>query len=74
VAPLELVAVVVIFEEQLRTMGGTTTFTTKLQLALPPQESLAATLTVVAPTGNVLPLGGYALTVGVLQPPLAVTL
>jgi hypothetical protein len=58
VAPLELVAVVVIFEEQLRTMGGATTFTTKLQLVLSPQESLAVTLTVVAPTGNVLPLGG----------------
>jgi hypothetical protein len=31
-------------------------------------------LTMVAPTGNVLPLGGYALTFSVLQPPLAVAL
>jgi hypothetical protein len=58
VAPFELVAVLVMLEEQFSTIGGRVTVTTKLQLALSPQESLAVTFTVVVPTGNVLPLGG----------------
>jgi hypothetical protein len=37
------------------------------------QASVAVVNTVVTPTGKVLPLGGYAVTTGVLQPPLAVT-
>jgi hypothetical protein len=50
------------------------TVTVKLQLVLLPQESLAVTNTVVVPTGNVLPLGGLAVTNGGgLQPPEAVT-
>ena len=57
-APFELVAVLVMLEEQFSTIGGRVTVTTKLQLALSPQESLAVTFTVVVPTGNVLPLGG----------------
>jgi hypothetical protein len=58
VAPFELVAVLVMLEEQFSTIGGRVTVTVKLQLALSPQESLAVTFTVVVPTGNVLPLGG----------------
>jgi hypothetical protein len=53
-------------------MGGATTCTTKLQFVLSPQASLAVTLTVVSPTGKVLPLGGLATMVGGgLHPPLA---
>ena len=49
------------------------TVTVKLQLVLLPQVSLAVVSTVVVPTGNVLPLGGLAVTYGGgLQPPLAV--
>jgi hypothetical protein len=58
VAPFELVAVLVMLDEQFSTIGGRVTVTAKLQLALLPQESLAVTFTVVVPTGNVLPLGG----------------
>src|ERR1039458_4095516 len=73
-APLELVAVTVMFDGQLRLMGGATTVTVKLQLVLLPHESLAVVNTVVVPIENVLPLGGLALTNGGgLQPPLAVT-
>jgi hypothetical protein len=57
-APLEFVAVVVMLEGQFSTIADCTTVTTKLQLVLVPQPSLAVTLTVVVPTGNVLPLGG----------------
>ena len=73
VAPLELVAVTVRLDEQLRLIGGLTTVTRNKQLVLLPQVSLAVTVTVVVPTGNVLPLGGLATTVGAEQPPLAVT-
>jgi hypothetical protein len=45
-------------DEQFKAMGGLTTVTTKLQLVLLPQPSLAVTNTVVGPAGNVLPLGG----------------
>ena len=54
----ELVAVVVMLEGQFTTIEDCTTVTTKLQLVRVPQPSLAVTLTMVAPTGNVLPLGG----------------
>ena len=49
------------------------TVTVKLQLVKVSQASVAVVNTVVTPTGKVLPLGGYAVTTGVLQPPLAVT-
>jgi hypothetical protein len=50
------------------------TVTVKLQVLLLPHVSLAVLLTVVVPIGNVLPLGGLALTNGGgLHPPLAVT-
>jgi hypothetical protein len=58
VAPFELVAVTVMLEEQLITIGGRTTVTVKLQLVLSPQVSLAVVYTVVTPIGKVLPLGG----------------
>jgi hypothetical protein len=47
--------------------------TVKLQLVELPQVSLAVEITVVVPTGKLLPLGGLATMVGGLQPPLAVT-
>jgi hypothetical protein len=72
--PFELVAVTVMLDEQFKTIGGLATVTVKLQLVLLPQESLAVAVTVVVPIGNVLPLGGLALTNGGgLQPPLAET-
>ena len=74
VAPPDPLAVTVMFDEQLMLIGGLTTVTVKLQLVLLPQVSLAVVSTVVVPTGNVLPLGGLAVTKGGgLQPPLAVT-
>ena len=55
-------------------IGVDCTVTVKLQLVLFPQVSLAVEKTVVVPIGNVLPLGGLALTNGGgEQPPLAVT-
>ena len=75
VAPLALVACVVMFVEQFRLMGGYcggSTVTVKLQLVLVPQVSLAVQVTVVVPIGNVLPLGGLQLTNGGgLHPPVA---
>ena len=47
--------------------------TAKLHVALFPQVSLAVAVTVVVPTGNVLPLGGLATIIGGVHPPLAVT-
>ena len=47
--------------------------TVKLQLVELPQVSLAVEITVVVPTGKLLPLGGLATMVAGLQPPLAVT-
>ena len=62
------------FDGHVMLMAGASTVTVKLQLVLPPQASLAETKTVVVPTGNVLPLGGLALTEGGgEQPPEAVT-
>ena len=58
-APLELVAVVVMFEGQLSTIApGGLTVTVKLQLVELPQVSLAVLLTIVVPNGKKLPLGG----------------
>src|ERR1019366_3342065 len=51
-----------------------TTATVKLHVAVLPQASLAVTVPVVVPTGNVLPRGGLATMVGGVQPPLAVML
>jgi hypothetical protein len=49
------------------------TVTVKLHVALLPQVSLAVTITIVVPIGKVLPLGGLAMALGGVQPPLAVT-
>ena len=73
-APLGPVAVTAMLDEQVRLIGGSTTVTVKLQLVLLPQVSLAVANTVVVPIGNVLPLGGLAVTNGGgLQPPLPLT-
>ena len=48
-APFELVAVTVMLDEQVRTIGGRVTVTVKLQLVLLPHESLAVVNTVVVP-------------------------
>ena len=50
---------------------GGSTVTVKLQFTDWPQVSLAVQVTVVVPSGNVLPLGGLQLTVGAVQPPVA---
>lgn len=47
--------------------------TVKLHICVCEQESTAVAMTVVMPTGNVLPLDGLEKTIGVLHPPLAVT-
>jgi hypothetical protein len=61
--------------EQLSTNGGQTyglTVTVKLQLVVVPQESLALHVTVVMPSGKLLPLGGMQLSDGGgLHPPEA---
>jgi hypothetical protein len=72
VAPFELVAVTVMFDEQLMLIGGLTTVTVKPQLVLLPQLSLAVTATGVVPTGNVLAVGGFSTIVSGPQPPPAV--
>jgi hypothetical protein len=61
-------------ETQLVGGVGGVTDTMKLPEAVPPHVSVAVTLTVVTPTGKVLPLGGVAVTTGTLQPPPAVRL
>jgi hypothetical protein len=75
---LELVAVTVMFEEQVNTMGGLVcafTVTRNEQLVLWPQLLLAVHVTAVVPTGNVLPLGGVQNRLGGgLHPPLALEL
>jgi len=66
--------VTVIFDEQVSTIGGGLvwlTVTVNEQL-VEPQESVALQVTVVVPTGKVLPLGGVQLRVGGLQPLLTV--
>ena len=62
----------VIWNEQLRTIGGDLTVTWNEQLVEPPHESLATQVTVVVPIGKVLPLGGLQFTIGGLHPPEAV--
>src|SRR4051812_14825268 len=64
--PLLLLAVVVMLVEQVRTSGAQTaglTVTVKLQFVQVPQASQAVQVTVVVPSGKVLPLGGLQLTV-----------
>ena len=45
----------------------------KVQLVLLPQASLAVQVTVLVPTGKVLPLGGLQTTLTGGQPPLTVS-
>ena len=61
-------------DEQVSTTGGHgLTVTVKLQLVTWPQLLLAVQVTVVTPTGKVLPLGGVQKSDGGgLQPPVAV--
>jgi hypothetical protein len=67
--------VTVIFDEQVNCIGGRVTVTVKVQLVLVPHVSLAVHVTVLVPTGNVLPLGGSHVRLGGgLHPPLAVEL
>lgn len=74
-APFELVAVVVMLVEQVRTMPELVTVTVKVHSLLSPQESTAVAVTIVDPIGKVLPLDGLAKTNGGgLQPPLPVTM
>ena len=64
-APFEPVAFTTMFEAQTRAIAGAAhgpTVTVNEQLVVSPQASLAVTLTVVAPTGNTLPLGGRTCT------------
>ena len=70
-APLALVAVTVMFVEQVTVIGGRVTMTVKLQVLVWPHESIAVQVTVFVPIGKVLPEGGLQLTVGVEQPPVA---
>ena len=61
------------FVEQLNTTAGHgLTVTVKLQLVELPQPSVAVQVTVLVPTGKVLPLGGLHTTFGGgRQPPVA---
>ena len=59
---------------RLKGAGGGLTVTVKLQVLVWPHKSLAVTLMVFVPTGKLLPLGGLAVTVAWLQPPLALRL
>ena len=61
------------FDEQVNTTAGHgLTVTVKLQLVIWPQLLLAVQVTVVVPTGKVLPLGGVQNSDGGgLQPPEA---
>jgi hypothetical protein len=63
------------FEEQVSTNPGQfddRTVTLKLQLVTCPQELLAVQVTVLVPSGKLLPLGGLQNSDGGgLQPPLA---
>ena len=70
-APPGPVAATLRFDEQFKTSCGYTV-TVNEQLVELPQVSLAEQVTVVVPTGKVLPLGGLQLTNGGgLQPPVA---
>jgi hypothetical protein len=71
-APLELVAVTVILAGQVSTIGLVTVML-KVELVEEPQLSKAALVTMVMPIGKMLPLAGTEVTVGRLQPPLALT-
>ena len=74
VAPFGLAAETVRLEEQMSVIGVWTTVTWNEQLAELPQVSLAVQVTVLVPIGKVLPLGGLAVMVRLVQPPLAVLL
>ncbi len=73
--PVQLLALIVIFDEQVSTMGGQgpplVTVTVKLQTLLFPHESVAEQVTVVTPGGKLLPLGGLQERVSAGQPPVA---
>src|SRR5215472_8282057 len=60
--PEQLVALTVILDEQVSTIGGQApplvTVIVKLQTLLLPHESVAVQVTVVIPGGKLLPLGG----------------
>src|SRR3989442_587768 len=69
----ELLAMMVILDEQMSRMGGLLTVTGNWQLVWLPQPSVAVHVTEVVPMGKVLPLGGLQVTDGGgIQPPLAV--
>ena len=72
---MELVAVTVMLDEQVRLIGGRVTVIRKEQLVAVPHVSLAEQITVVVPIGKVEPLGGLQVSVGGgLHPPEAVLL
>jgi len=54
-------------------LGGFTV-TVNVQVLVSPHESLTVAVTNVVPIGNVLPLGGFTVTVFGLHPPLEVTI
>jgi len=70
----QLVALTTMLDEHVSTTAGHgLTVTVKLQLVIWPQGLVAVQVTVVVPTGNVLPLGGVQNNDGGgLQPPEAV--
>jgi hypothetical protein len=76
VAPLELLAATVRFEEQISTIGVLvlTTVTWNEQLVTWPQLSLAVQVTTVKPTAKLVPLGGVQVRLVTPQPPVALEL
>ncbi len=71
-APAALVAVAVRSDEPVSTIGGRgLTVTVKLPVAVWPHASVAVQVTVVVPSGNVLPLDGLQFIVTGAHPPLA---
>ena len=74
VAPVleQLVVLTTMFEEQVSTTGEQgLTVTVNEQFVLLPQLSVAMQVTVVIPSGKVLPLGGLQVTTVGAQPPVA---
>src|SRR5215831_12007864 len=73
--PEQLVALTVILDEQVSTIGGQRgglTVMANVQLVVLPQESVAVQVTsVLTLTGKMLPLGGLQVTVVVPHPPVA---
>jgi len=67
----QLVELTTMFEEQVSTIGGQgLTVTVNEQLVVLPQPSEPVQVTVVVPTGKVVPLGGLQTIAGLVQPPL----